>query len=178
MPKRPHWFRAQSNAARQGWKTRKARLNTSNLSEFLSRPSHDNIDASPPKNRKQWDENSMICAMEAVKSDELRVNQATKEFGVPTTTLKDQISGCVKYRKNPGPEPYLTTEEESSLTSFLISAYKMGHGKTKRDVLSIVKQICRKGTRTEKWMNLKERDSGKVSWKGTVNCHYAPRSIV
>jgi len=32
----------------------------------------------------------MICAMEAVKSGELRVNQAAKEFGVPPTTLKDR----------------------------------------------------------------------------------------
>ena len=69
MPKRPHGFRARSNAARQGWKTRKARLNTSNSSESLSRPSRDNTDASPPKKRKQWDENLMIHAMEAVKSE-------------------------------------------------------------------------------------------------------------
>ena len=96
----------------------------------------------------------MIHAMEAVK---LRVNQAAKEFGVLTTTLKDQISGCVKHRRNPGPELYLTTEEESNLASFLITACKMGHGKTKRDILSIVKQICRKRTRTETWMNLKEK---------------------
>jgi len=70
MPKRAHGFRAQSNAARKGWKTRKARLNTSNSSESSSRPSRDNTDASPPKKRKQWDGNSMIRAMEAVKSDE------------------------------------------------------------------------------------------------------------
>ena len=114
-------------------------MNTSNSSESSSRPSHDNTDTSPPKKRKQWDENSMVCAMEAVKSGELRVNQVAKQFGAPTTTLKDRISGRVKHRRNPGPEPYLTTEEESSLASFLITACKMGHGKTKRDVLSIVK---------------------------------------
>jgi len=86
----------------------------------------------------------MIRAMEAVKSSELRVNQAAKEFGVPTTTLKDRISGRVKHGRNPGPEPYLTTKEESSLASFLITACKMGHGKTKCDVLSIVKRILQK----------------------------------
>jgi len=39
--------------------------------------------------------------MEAVKSGKLRVNQAAKEFGVPTTTLKDRISGRVKHGKKP-----------------------------------------------------------------------------
>jgi len=49
----------------------------------------------------------MTRAMVAVKSGELRVNQAAKEFGVPPSTLKDQISGRVRHGINPG-EPYLT----------------------------------------------------------------------
>ena len=57
----------------------------------------------------------MIRAMEAVKSGELKVNQAAKEFCVPPTTLKDRTG------RNPGPEPYLTNDEESSLANFLIT---------------------------------------------------------
>ena len=56
--------------------------------------------------------------MEAVKSGELRVNQAAKEFGVPTTTLKDRISGRVKHGRNPGPDPYLTTEKKAAWVVF------------------------------------------------------------
>jgi len=68
------------------------------------------------------------------------VNQAAKEFGVLPTSLKDRISGCVRHGRNPGPEPFLTNKEESSLASFLITACKMGHGKTKQEVLRIIRQ--------------------------------------
>jgi len=89
MPKQSHGFGAGSGAARQEWKTRKARLNTSNSSESLSRSSRDNAEASPLKKHKQWDKTSMVHLMEAVKSGESRMNQVAKEFGMPLTTLKD-----------------------------------------------------------------------------------------
>jgi len=60
----------------------------------------------------------MTRAMEAVKSGELRVNQAAKEFCVPPSTLKDRILGRVRHGINPGLEPYLTNEEGSSLVSY------------------------------------------------------------
>ena len=76
----------------------------------------------------------MVHAMEAVKSGELKVHQAVREFGVPLITLKDRISGRVRYGGNPGPEPYLTNDEESSLARFLITSCKLGHGKPKQEV--------------------------------------------
>jgi len=74
----------------------------------------------------------------------MSANKASKEFSVPVTTLKDRISGSVRHERDPGPEPYLNQDEESSLASFLITACKMGHGKTKQDVLRIVKRIVEK----------------------------------
>ena len=41
----------------------------------------------------------MIAAMEAVKSGKMGVNMAVLEHGIPTTTLKDRISGKVKHGK-------------------------------------------------------------------------------
>ena len=76
-------------------------MNTNNSSESSNRSSCNNSEASPPKKHKQWDETSMIHAMEAVKSSELRVNQAAKEFDVPPTTLKDRISGRVRHGRKP-----------------------------------------------------------------------------
>jgi len=126
MPKQPHGFKARSDAAKQGWKTRKARLNASESGESLSALSRDYADAGLPKKHKQWIETSMIHAMEAVKSGEMSANKAIKEFAVPLTTLKDRILGRVRHGRNPGPEPYLNQEEESSLAIFLITACKMG----------------------------------------------------
>jgi len=56
--------------------------------------------------------------MEAVKSGELKVNEAAREFDVPPTTLKDRISGRGRHGRNPGPEPYLTSNEENCLAEF------------------------------------------------------------
>lgn len=67
------------------------------------------------------------------------MNRAAIVFEVPRTTLKDRLSGRVKHGTNPGPIPYLTREEEAELASFLIECSSMGYGKTRREVIDIVK---------------------------------------
>ena len=56
----------------------------------------------------------MVNAMAAMQSGEMGVNKASLEYGVPAkTTLKDRIAGRVAYTcKKPGPESYLTSDEE------------------------------------------------------------------
>jgi len=56
----------------------------------------------------------------------------------------------------------LTNEEESSLASFLITACKMGHGKTKQEVLRIVKRIVQKKNPDRNMDNFK----GEGWWQG------------
>jgi len=46
--------------------------------------------------------------------------------------LQDRISGCVTHGTKPGPQPHLITEEEKSLTTYLIDAAKLGYGKTRK----------------------------------------------
>ena len=111
MPK----TQARHDAAKQGWNTRRKRLNASDSGLNTSK-----------KKRKVSDEKAMIAAMEAVKSGEMGANRAVLEHGVPKTTLKDRISGRVKHGKNPGPTSFLTNEEENELASFLTKACKMG----------------------------------------------------
>ena len=73
------------------------------------------------------------------KVDQQPTNR-TKNFrnNVPASTLKDRLSGRVKHGTNPGPAPYLTSEEEDELATFLVQLAEMGVGKTKREVLVIV----------------------------------------
>ena len=100
---------------------------------------------SPPSTRpeklKQWSNESMVKAMEAVRSEGMRINKATSVFEVPPMTLKDRLSGRVKHGINPGPIPKV---EEAELTSFLIQSSGIGYGKTKREVINIVKQTLEK----------------------------------
>jgi len=54
------------------------------------------------------------------------------------------LSGQVKHGNNPGPKPYLTPLEEDELAAFLIKCSSMGCGKTKTEVLAIVKRTLEK----------------------------------
>ena len=92
----------------------------------------------------------MVQAMEAVRSGKMGQNQAAKTYDVPRTTLKDRLSGRVKHGKKSGPEPYLTTEEEAELAEFLKQCARMGHGKTKKELFSIVQRsLIKKGRSLE-----------------------------
>ena len=68
--------------------------------------------------RKNWSDESMTAALEAVKKGE-SISQAAREHGVPKTTLYDRVSGRVVHGSKPGPKPYLTSKEESTLGSYL-----------------------------------------------------------
>ena len=87
---------------------------------------------------------SMVQAMDAVKSGLLGVNRAALEYGVPKTTLKDRIAGRVSHGTNIGSKPYLSKKEEEELVKFLINCSKMGYGKTRSEVLKIVEATLKK----------------------------------
>ena len=87
--------------------------------------------------RKQWSEEQMLAAIEDV-ADGVPQNRAADLHGVPRTTLKDRVSGRVLHGTKPGPIPYLSSNEESELASFLIDAAKIGYGRTRRDVRCLV----------------------------------------
>ena len=67
--------------------------------------------------------------------------------------LKDRLAGRVVHGRNPGPEPYLSNEEEKELSTFLNDVCKMGHGKTKQEVLFLVKKVLDKKERSVQSFN-------------------------
>ena len=103
-----------------------------------------------PAKLRTWSNDSMLQAMDAVKSGKMGVNRAAVEHGVPRTTLKDRIAGRVVHGTNMGPKAYLTHEEEKELVKFLFECSKMGHGKTRGEVLKIVEAAMKKkGTKLD-----------------------------
>ena len=86
----------------------------------------------------------MLKAIEAVHSGAMSANKAARMYGAPPSTLKDRLSGRVKHGANPGPLPYLTSDEEDELATFLIRASEVGSGKTKREVIVIVQHVLEK----------------------------------
>jgi hypothetical protein len=59
----------------------------------------------------------MWLAMEAVSRRE-GVNRSAEMYGVPSTTLKDRISGRVVHKTKAGPKPYLNRDEEENCLLF------------------------------------------------------------
>ena len=79
----------------------------------------------------------MKATLEAVKEGQ-SISQAARDHGVPKTTLYDRVSGRVVHGSKLGPQHYLNGQEESELGSYLKHCVRVGYGKTRRDVLSIV----------------------------------------
>ena len=83
-------------------------------------------------------------AIKCVMDGKMGVNRAADQYGVPRTTLKDRLSGRVTPGTNPGPVPYLTSEEEGELVEHLLTCADIGYPKTKQEVLAIVRQAIYK----------------------------------
>ena len=84
----------------------------------------------------QW-----ICAMEAVQSGRMGINQAARAHSILTITLKDRLAGRGKHGKNSGPEPYLTPQEEEEFVEFLKKCSKVVVYEKKEEVFSIVERV-------------------------------------
>ena len=102
-----------------------------------------------------WEGNAMTHTMDAVYSGTLGINRAALECGMPLMTLKDQIAGRVVDGTKMGAKPFLTKQEEQELVNFLINCSKMGFGKTRKDILSIVQATLMR----------KAEEEGKQFWK-------------
>lgn len=76
--------------------------------------------------RKQWKNEDMVAAIEAVDEKKLSICAAANQFKVPRKTLDDRIKGKVKHRTKPGPSTILTAEEEDALVSYLIYMAQRG----------------------------------------------------
>ena len=84
----------------------------------------------------------MIDAMKAVE-DGMPVARAARQHNVPRTTLQDRMSGKVVHGVRPGPQPYLTHNEETKLAEYVIECASVGHRKTRAEIMTIAEDTAR-----------------------------------
>ena len=72
----------------------------------------------------------------------MSMTKVAKSHGVPSTTLKDRMSGKVVHGSKPGRKRYLNNYEEESLAEHLVEAASIGYGKTRAEVKSIAEKIA------------------------------------
>ena len=99
-------------------------------------------ESSSCKKRKQWSNEAMLAAMDAVKNG-ATVKRAALEHGVPRTTLQDRHLGKVIHGTKPGPQSYLTTCEEAELGEFIQVVGEIGYGKTRKQIKNIAESVAR-----------------------------------
>ena len=99
-----------------------------------------------PAKRKQWTNEAMVAALEAVKQGET-ILRAARTHGVPRTTLQDRVHEKVTHGAKPGPKPYLAPAEEKELSLFIVDVAKAGYGKTRQQIKAIAENVANeKGT--------------------------------
>ena len=72
---------------------------------YHSKPISSVSTSNKPKRLRQWNDDAMKCALEAVAEGKMGVNRVALESNVPRTTLKDRISGRVIHGSNMGSNP-------------------------------------------------------------------------
>ena len=97
--------------------------------------------SSRPAKRKTWTDEQMKGALQAVQEGQ-SVRQVARYYGVPRLTLRDRVFGHVVHGVNPGPKPYLSSNEEKELEAFLKNCAQVGYSKTTRDVMSIAESVA------------------------------------
>ena len=86
--------------------------------------------------------NAMNAAMDAVKDGAISINKTALLHGVPPTTLKGRMSGRVVHGTIMGPKRYLDKEEVQALADHLVESVKIGYGKTRQQVKSMVERVA------------------------------------
>ena len=93
------------------------------------------------KKFKQWSEDVMEKAINAVINDGVSIRRAAEDYGIPKSTLGDRISGRILPGSSSGPRKLLTTEEEEDLVAFLRRCAAIGYPKSRKDLMELVQRI-------------------------------------
>ena len=86
---------------------------------------------------KNYTEQALSSALKAIDGGK-SYRTVSEEYNVPRTTLHDHYNGKAQFGSKPGPNPYLSFEEEEEFASFLINAARVPgfpHTKKKKYLL-------------------------------------------
>ena len=111
----------------------------------LTEPENDCASASlnplRPARYKEWSEERMKLAMQAVLEKGVSIRTAAEIYRAPKSTLGDRISGRVLSGTTSGPARYLSQREEEELVTFLCRTSNIGYGCCRKEVISLVERI-------------------------------------
>ena len=125
----------------------------------LTEPNNDHPCASASLNvlrsgkYKEWSDERMKLAMQAVLEKGLSIRTAAEIYRVPKSTLGDRISGRVLPGTTSGPARYLSQREEEELVTFLCHTSNIGYGSCRKEIISLVEHYLLARGKQEKVTN-------------------------
>ena len=124
--------------------------------------------AQSKEKRKQWREEDMVSALEAV-SQGTAVSTAAKAFNVPRKTLDDHVKGRVQHGTKPGTDTVLTEEEEAALMSYLVYMAQRGFPLTRTMTMAFAWAIAKRAGNAERFNP--DLGPGKHWWSNFCKRH-------
>lgn len=103
------------------------------------------------KYSKRYDESSLEKAVIAVKNG-MPKKTASREFGIPRSTLQFRMSEKFS-KKEHGPRPILSKEEETLLVEWIMESYRKGFPQRKENLQSSVKHFLEDNPRPNPFRN-------------------------
>lgn len=123
-------------------------------------------------NRSSWTEENMQRALKAIKDKVTSIRNAARMFNVPYGTLQDRIRGKFDAKKYTlGRKSVFTTEQESELTSHIISMSKLFYGLSPQSIRQLAYQYAEENRIIHKF-NQEKKWLGKIGF--TYSCAETP----
>nr|CAI5824539.1 unnamed protein product [Callosobruchus analis] len=111
--------------------------------------------------RADWTEQQLKDAVEAVQNG-MSLNEASKQFGIPWSTLKRRITnGCLTKKALGGP-PVLTQECEKKMVKHIIKLQKFGFAPTRSEVRTMAYKLAEKCNQHHKFN--REKETAGMDW--------------
>ena len=87
---------------------------------------------------------SVLLAVEDVRSNKLTTRKAAQQYGIPKSTLALYVSGKLQIGVRPGPASILSPEEEQRIVDYAVHMGQIGYGRTREQIFDIVAKIVTK----------------------------------
>ena len=114
-----------------------------------------------------WTPEDLNNALLLVEEKGASIRAASREYGIPKSTLHDHCTGKAK-RFVRGPTPYLTPAEEQQLADWAVQMGRIGYGRTKEQISSAVKKLLDRYGRQNPFV---DNRPGKDWWYAFLRRH-------
>ncbi|XP_072026714.1 LOW QUALITY PROTEIN: uncharacterized protein [Amphiura filiformis] len=92
----------------------------------------------------QYDRSQIPIALQKIQMKEMTIRGASRQYGIPYSTLRDRTAGRIPANAHPGISTVLTKYEEDNLTEYIIKCADMGVGKSMQQVKEMAAMIVHK----------------------------------